>query len=173
MIILGKDPSWASSKRELTQPDFLQKLRTVDKDHILQKTLQRIEKITHDPEMSVTKIDGISTAVGSLWRWVLAMEMYSKAFKDIEPKRAKVKMLTEKLKRSEDELHSLRDNFEKLKVTIVTFNNSLLKAQQDMQNYSKETTVLQAKLERADKLISGLASTKQGWADRRSQLVGK
>jgi dynein heavy chain len=69
--------------------------------------------------MSVAKIDGISTSAGSLWRWVIAMEMYSKAFKDIEPKRAKVKMLREKLRRSEDELQSLRDNFEKLKVTIV------------------------------------------------------
>jgi dynein heavy chain len=56
------------------------------------------------------------------------MEMYAKAFKDIEPKRAKVKMLREKLKKSEDELQFLRDNFDKLKQTIVTLNNNLLKA---------------------------------------------
>ena len=35
MIILGKEPTWASAKKELTAPDFLQKLKTVDKDHIL------------------------------------------------------------------------------------------------------------------------------------------
>jgi dynein heavy chain len=64
MIILGKEPTWASAKKELTAPDFLQKLKTVDKDHILQKTLLRIEKITHDPDMSVAKIDGISAAAG-------------------------------------------------------------------------------------------------------------
>jgi len=54
--------------------------------------------------MSVNIIDGISSAAGSLWRWVLAMEMYAKAFKDIEPKRAKVKNLREKLRKSEEEL---------------------------------------------------------------------
>ena len=27
MIIMGKDPSWASAKKELTAPDFLQKLK--------------------------------------------------------------------------------------------------------------------------------------------------
>lgn len=107
MIILGKEPSWASAKKELTAPDFLQKLQKVDKDHILQKTLLRVEKLTQDPNMSVGAIDQISAAAGSLWRWVIAIEMYSKAFKDIEPKRAKVKMLREKLKKSEDELQML------------------------------------------------------------------
>ncbi len=70
--------------------------------------------------MGVNRIEEISAAAGSLWRWVLAMEMYAKAFKDIEPKRIKVKTLREKLQKSLDELESLRENFEKLKITIVT-----------------------------------------------------
>ena len=57
MIIMGKDPSWASAKKELTAPDFLQKLKLVDKDHILNKTLLRIEKVTGDPTMTTDKID--------------------------------------------------------------------------------------------------------------------
>lgn len=120
--------------------------------------------------MSVNIIDSISSAAGSLWRWVLAMETYAKAFKDIEPKRAKVKNLKEKLRKSEEELQLLRDNFEKLKTTIVTLNNSLLKAREDMDMYQKETGVLVTKLERAEKLISGLASTKDGWIARRKDL---
>lgn len=69
----------------------------------MSRTLVRIEKITSDPEMTPGKIDAISTAAGTLWRWVLSLEMYAKAFKDIEPKRAKVKYLREKLKKSEEE----------------------------------------------------------------------
>lgn len=72
-------------------------------------------------------------------------------------------MLTEKLKKSEDELQYLRDNFEKLKFTVVTLNNNLKGARDDMETYQKETSILQNKLESADKLISGLASTKEGW----------
>ena len=34
MIILGQDPSWASAKKELADPRFLERLQTVDKDHI-------------------------------------------------------------------------------------------------------------------------------------------
>lgn len=32
----------------------------------------------------------VSEAAGCMWDWVLAMEEFSKAFKDIEPKRKKV-----------------------------------------------------------------------------------
>ena len=35
MILMGKEPSWASAKKELTAPDFLSKLKNIDKDHIL------------------------------------------------------------------------------------------------------------------------------------------
>lgn len=52
--------------------------------------------------MEISRIDTISEAAGGLWRWVLAVEGYAKAFKDIEPKKNKVNNLMEKLKRSED-----------------------------------------------------------------------
>jgi dynein heavy chain len=43
--------------------------------------------------MTQIKITSISAAGGALWRWVTAIEQYAKAFKDIEPKKAKVALL--------------------------------------------------------------------------------
>jgi dynein heavy chain len=100
---------------------------------------------------------------------VLAVEGYAKGFKDIEPKRIKCNNLQEKLKKSEDELNQLRENFEKLK----NMNANLDKAKTDMDNYQKQTQQLQAKLERAEKLINGLASTKEGWQERKKKLEEK
>lgn len=34
MILLLKDPSWASAKKELAAPDFLSKLQNIEKDKI-------------------------------------------------------------------------------------------------------------------------------------------
>jgi hypothetical protein len=34
MIIMGKDPSWASVKKEMQDSNFLKKMEDVDKDHI-------------------------------------------------------------------------------------------------------------------------------------------
>lgn len=39
-----------------------------------------------------------------------------------------------------------------------------------MEMYTRDTATLVSKLERAEKLISGLASTKEGWAIRRKEL---
>ena len=74
-----------------------------------------MEKYTHKGDMSREAVTNISEAAGAMWDWVLAMEAFAKANKDIEPKRKKVASLKEKLKKSEDELMMLRDNYFKLK----------------------------------------------------------
>ena len=117
--------------------------------------------------MQIDRIDTISEAAGGLWRWVLAVEGYAKAFKDIEPKKNKVNNLMEKLKKSEEELQHLRDNFAKVQDIINNLNSQLEKAKADMESYKVQTEQLQIKLERAEKLITGLGSTKEGWKERK------
>lgn len=46
MILLGKDPTWATAKKEMTAPNFLQNLKGIDKDNILERTILKIEKLT-------------------------------------------------------------------------------------------------------------------------------
>lgn len=101
MILLNKEASWAVAKKELADTSFLQRLQSIDKGRVPISTLKRIEKLTQDPKMEISRIDTISEAAGGLWRWVLAVEGYAKAFKDIEPKKNKVNNLMEKLKKSE------------------------------------------------------------------------
>jgi dynein heavy chain len=42
-----------------------------------------------------------------------------------------------------------------------------------MDSYKVQTEQLQIKLERAEKLITGLASTKEGWRERKEKLEEK
>lgn len=46
MIVLGKDPTWQSVKKELADPKFVDKIMNYDKDNIQQKTIKAIEKYT-------------------------------------------------------------------------------------------------------------------------------
>lgn len=170
MTILGKDPSWTSAKKELADPNFLKKLKEYDKDNMSQNTIKKIEKYTHRPEMTYENVKNKSQAAGCMWAWVLAMEQYAKAFKDIEPKRKKVQFLTEKLKKSEEELETLKNNVITLRTTIALLNDNLIKFKNDMETYQLETNKFQKKLDLAEKLLTGLASTKEGWAVRKKKL---
>ena len=120
----------------------------------------------------------VSTAAGFMWEWVLAMEDYGKAFTELKPKKIKVQMLKEKLQKSEDlaalrdklelqksedELAALRDKLEKNQKKIVELQKTLDQCSSDKEVYAEETTYLQKKLERAEKLSSMLGSTKIGW----------
>lgn len=60
-----------------------------------------------------------------MWRYVLSLEMYAKAYKDIEPKRAKVKFLNEKLLKSQEELRTLKENQEALKNALDSLKTNL------------------------------------------------
>jgi dynein heavy chain len=126
-----------------------------------------MEKYTHKGDMSREAVSNISEAAGAMWDWVLAMEAFAKANKDIEPKRKKVQNLKEKLKKSEDELMMLRENYLKLKDTIIKLNEDLVRFKEDMHKYHQETSIMQIKLDRSDKLISGLSSTKDDWINRK------
>lgn len=46
MIVLGKDPTWMSVKKELADPKFVEKIMTFDKENLSPKTLKAIEKYT-------------------------------------------------------------------------------------------------------------------------------
>lgn len=135
-----------------------------------QNTIKKIEKYTHRPEMTLDNVMKKSQAAGCMWAWVIAMEEYAKAFKDIEPKRKKVSMLTEKMKKSEEELEYLKNNVANLRTTILKLNENLVKFKTDMESYQLETNKFQRKLDLADKLLTGLASTKDGWAVRKKKL---
>lgn len=114
MILLGKEPNWASAKKEMNDQGFMQKLKLFDKQNVSTKTLLKLEKLTKDPKMDPSYVERLSDAAAGLCRWVRAIEDYAKAFKDIEPKRIKVKNLQEKIAKSEEELTHLKNSFIKL-----------------------------------------------------------
>lgn len=57
------------------------------------------------------KVLEISLAAGQIWEWVLALEQFAKAWKDIEPKRKKVQKYKEQLQKKMEELQFSQDSF--------------------------------------------------------------
>lgn len=89
MVIMQKEPTWASVKKELADPKFVEKIMKFDKDNIPQKTLKAIEKYTKMENFDPNYVSKISSAAGALCTWVRSLEDYAKALKVVAPKREK------------------------------------------------------------------------------------
>ena len=96
-ILLGEKTDWDTAKKVLSDTGFIEKLKTFDKDNIEPKVLRKLEKLIVKPEYQPDVVGNQSKAAKSLCMWTHAMDTYSKVAKEVEPKRAKVKEMSELL----------------------------------------------------------------------------
>merc|ERR1719305_1526408 len=103
MTVMDKPATWASAKNELQDVNFLQRLKNFEKDEISNATLKKIEKYTKDSTFQPQTVQNVSKAAGALCMWVHAMKLYAEVFREVEPKRLKLKKEKEKLQKKLDE----------------------------------------------------------------------
>lgn len=66
MILLQKEPTWPSAKKELSDSSFIKKIMEFDKDNINQKVLGRIEKFTRLESFQPALVSKCNVAAGAL-----------------------------------------------------------------------------------------------------------
>jgi len=118
MIVFKKPSDWATVKKELAAPDFTKKIKEFDMDSVDPATLKKIEGFTKRQEFNHTDVGKVSMAAGALCLWVRSLEDYTKALKIVEPKRKRKAYAEEQLRRKEQELQELKDDFEKLQMKL-------------------------------------------------------
>lgn len=114
MIVLNKEPTWASVKKELANPKFVEMVMTFDKENIPAKTLKAIEKYTKQENFNPAYVKEKSIAAGSLCLWVRSVEDYAKALKVVGPKREKKQYAEEELRKKIDYLTKLEADFKEV-----------------------------------------------------------
>ncbi|XP_014276767.1 dynein axonemal heavy chain 2 isoform X2 [Halyomorpha halys] len=163
MVLLQAEPSWAESKRQLGDVNFLNRLKNFDKDHIPDPVLRSIGSLIRNPDFDPEKVGIVSTAAKSLCMWVIAIEKYGKIFKIVAPKKAKLDEAMSSLRAKQAILAEARGKLNQL----LELMNNLQKAY-DEKMKQKEILRLRAeelenKLDRASKLVEGLLGEKERW----------
>ncbi|KAL5251273.1 hypothetical protein ACHWQZ_G016836 [Mnemiopsis leidyi] len=165
MVLRGSDPSWPEAKKQLGDPNFIQQLINYDKDNMSDRILKKIGTYVNKPEFVPDSVGRVSNAAKSLCMWVRAMEVYGRVYRVIEPKRRKLAEASAQLKEKQDSLQEARD-----KLQEVTERMENLKKQYDeklrmKEELRKSSELTQLRLERAGKLLSGLAGEKIRWEE--------
>ncbi|XP_031370853.1 dynein heavy chain 2, axonemal [Apis dorsata] len=171
MILKNSEPSWAESKRQLADVNFLATLRDFDKDNISDRTLRAISKYTSNPEFVPEKVGLVSVAAKSLCMWVIAMEKYGKLYRVVAPKREKLqaalKSLREKEKALEEAMYQLQKLQEKLQVLQEMYDAKM----KEKEELIKLAELLKLKLDRAAMLVDGLSDERVRWENTVASLA--
>ncbi|KAJ7313213.1 hypothetical protein JRQ81_004492 [Phrynocephalus forsythii] len=165
MILRGNEPTWAEAKKQLGEPNFIKQLVYFDKDNISDKVLKKISAYCSQPDFQPDIIGRVSVAAKSLCMWVRAMEMYGRIYRVVEPKRARMNaalaQLAEKQAAQAEAQERLREVAEKLEMLKKEYEEKLAQKEE----LRKKSEEMEIKLDRADKLVSGLAGERVRWEE--------
>nr|XP_019958870.1 PREDICTED: dynein heavy chain 2, axonemal [Paralichthys olivaceus] len=166
MTLLGKEPTWAEAKRQLGESSFIKTLINFDKDNISDRVLKKTGQHCNHPDFKPEIIGKVSLAAKSLCMWVRAMQMYGCIFRVVEPKRALLTTATAELAEKQAALaeaqNKLREVAEKLEELKKQHGEKLA----TKESLRKKSDEMEVKLDRADKLVTGLAGERVRWEER-------
>jgi len=170
MIILGKEPSWAVAKKEMSSPHFIKNIMEYDSASITDQQLRELEKYTKKSEFKPERIYKVSSAAGSFSSWILAIEDVSKALRSVEPKRRKREMAIEAIKKLAEELAILEENRKVLADKILELNAKRKKIEDEREQLKQEIEELDIKIDRAEQLTKNLVDFYQRWKQELENL---
>lgn len=165
-LLLGKKENWDSAKKEMGSPnDFINALRTYDKDNVKENLLKKLKKYTQDKKFDPVSIAKKSKAAESLCLWARAIDNYSEVMKIIKPKQASLATAEAELKVAQDELRGKQASLQKVKDLIHTLQTNYNKSLRTLEELNAQKKKIEVQLIRAEKLVVGLADEATRWTE--------
>ncbi|KAM6908086.1 dynein axonemal heavy chain 2-like [Lycodopsis pacificus] len=166
MTLLGKEPTWAEAKRQLGDSNFIKTLVNFDKDNISGRVLKNIGKYCRKVDFQPEIIGKVSLAAKSLCMWVRAMEVYGRAFRVVEPKRAQLNAAMAQLAEKQAELAAAQEKLREVGEKKDQLEKELGEKRIMQKSLKEKSDEMEIKLDRADKLVTGLAGERVRWEER-------
>ena len=164
------DDFWEPAKKMMNDSKFLESLQKYDKDNIKPEVITKIRNYTTNPDFDPVLIEKASKAAKGLCMWCRAMETYDRVAKDVAPKRAL-------LAKAESEYAEVSELLATKKAALKEIEDKLASLNQQLEEATAKKAELEAKsedcankLERAEKLISGLGGEKDRWTAASEKL---
>lgn len=164
-ILLGAKPDWPTAKALLGDTNFLRNLYNYDKDNIAESKLKKIKPYIENPEFVPEVVAGVSKACRSMCLWVRAIDIYAKVFKEVEPKKAKLRQAEEELKGVMADLKVKQDKLAEVEAQIKELQDSYDTSVSEKKKLEHNMAQTSSRLKRASKLTTALADEQVRWKE--------
>ena len=169
-LLLGEKTDWDTAKRLLGRTDFMELLKSYDKDNIPQNILKKLKRYVDDPTMQTDVVSKVSKAATSLCMWCHAMDVYAKVAKEVEPKRQRLNKMNAELEKADAQLKEKQDHLQKILDEVAELQDKAEKTKAEKDNLEAEQNLTRERLERAEELTTGLADEQVRWKQRTEEL---
>lgn len=163
MILKKAEPTWEEAKRQLGNPMFIKQLVNFDRDNISDKILKRISQYCADENFQPDIVGRVSGAAKSLCMWVRAMETYGMIFRQVAPKKEKLRNAQETLEKKQRTLKEAKAKLEEIQVKLNELQTQYDEKLTLKEKLRKDSEDMELKLNRAEKLVSGLSGERSRW----------
>eukprot|EP01059_Diplonema_ambulator_P016445 TRINITY_DN279_c0_g3_i1.p1 TRINITY_DN279_c0_g3~~TRINITY_DN279_c0_g3_i1.p1 ORF type:complete len:4125 (+),score=1634.24 TRINITY_DN279_c0_g3_i1:116-12490(+) len=172
LLVLGeKKLEWDNAKRVLGQMNFMKQLKDLDAEQIPDGIIKKMNKnYMNNPEFEPEKVKSSSVAAMSLCMWARAVVNFNQVTKNIAPLKAKHAVAEASLREAQDKLQKARDKLTEVENKVAKLQSKMQAAIDKKKMLEDDIATTEARLVRADKLISGLSSEKGRWEEQLSQL---
>ncbi|XP_068600100.1 dynein axonemal heavy chain 12 [Brachionichthys hirsutus] len=162
---------WGPSKKLLGDMNFLRDLKEYDKDNIPAPVMQKIrsEYLTN-PDFDPSVVAKSSSAAEGLCKWIKAMEVYDRVAKDVAPKKANLKESEESLAATMALLNQKKAELKEVEDRFAALQKTQKEKTEEKAQLEYQVDLCAKKLERAEKLISGLGGEKTRWSKAAGDL---
>lgn len=164
-ILLGSKPDWATSKSLLGDGNFLRNLQNYDKDNIPEQKIKRIRPYIENPKFVPEEVAKVSKACRSLCQWVRAIDVYAKVYKEVEPKKAKLRVAEDDLRSVMSELRVKQEKLAQVEAEIKELQNQYDASVTEKKKLEHSIQQTSSRLKRASKLTTALADEQVRWKE--------
>ncbi|XP_066267393.1 dynein axonemal heavy chain 2-like isoform X1 [Branchiostoma lanceolatum] len=172
MILRGNEPTWAEAKRQLGDQNFIKQLVNFDRDNISDRTLKKIGQYCAQPDFDPEIIGRVSSAAKSLCMWCRAMDVYGRIYRVVEPKRNRLNNAMSQLKEKQASLAEAKRRLDEVNKRMEDLKRQYDEKLAQKEELRKKAEETELKLDRAGKLVSGLAGEKVRWEANANSLEG-
>ncbi|KAM9332808.1 dynein axonemal heavy chain 1-like [Pholidichthys leucotaenia] len=160
------DDYWEPGKGQLQDPGkFLESLFKYDKENIPDKVISLVQPYIDNEEFQPASIAKVSKACTSICQWVRAMHSYHFVAKAVEPKRKALKEAQDDLAVTQSILDETNKKLEGVEAGIAALEAEYKECVAYKDELDHKYQLCEARLIRADKLLSGLADEKVRWKE--------
>jgi dynein heavy chain len=134
------------------------------------KILRKISQLISDPEFDAEHVGTISLAAKSLCIWVRAIERYGVLYRQLAPKRERLKVAKEDLEKKRvalnEQLAKLQDLRDKVQQLTAQYDEKVVMKER----LKGDILGIEEKLKRTQTLITGLAAERVRWSSEIERL---